>query len=300
MNQIVFQEKVDRGFGWLFDMLCTLRLFSKRDLHYSERGHRMAIYANDAVGISINQFGVFEGEQLRLLMGFLGPVMPQIRGDIALDVGANIGNHSIFFSDYFKVVIAFEANPLTYQLLAYNIGFRKNIVGHCVGLGDEKGTFQLTEKPTNFGGSSISIEGNDNEHSVDVAVDRLDDFLRVDGHISLMKIDVEGFEENVVRGAIETIRKYEPIIVFEQHEREFDNGMTPTARLLKDLGYEFCWSETKSTSRSYLVRRAFNVWGLMFGKRVKIRYGSPIPKKFHAMLIGVPPRHFEVLILDHS
>ena len=65
------------------------------------RKQRMAVYANDWVGINVNVYGIYEGDDLSIIFEFLSPLHLQFNAGLALDVGANVGNHAIFFDKYF-------------------------------------------------------------------------------------------------------------------------------------------------------------------------------------------------------
>ena len=189
MSRTIITKREKRGISWLLDLLSMRRLGVKSPIYHAERTHRLAVFANDNIGHSINQYGIYEREELELLFEFLAPVAQVVRKGVALDIGANIGNHSIFFSDYFSKIIAFEPNPHTYRLLEYNAAFRSNISSYNVGLGDKKGAFVLVENNTNYGGSAIDEKENRNAPgTVQIAVDTLDNYLNVKGCIEFIKI----------------------------------------------------------------------------------------------------------------
>jgi len=257
----------------------------------------MAVFANDLIGITINVFGVYEKEELDTLFDFLQPLRDVFSRGVALDIGANIGNHTLYFSRRFRFVHAFEPNPTTYYLLKFNVSGLPNALAHNVGLGDEKGVFKLFENPTNAGGSTI-VSGETTEDAVDVVVERLDDCeLDRDG-LCFIKLDVEAFEANVIRGGSGVISRHEPLIVMEQHASEFIDDTTPSISLLKDLGYRFCWHQAGTDSRNWLLRRLFNVGEIFLGRSHRIVTGERVPKGEYSLLIAVPPRFQETLGLS--
>ena len=67
---------------------------------------------------------------------------------------------------------------------------------------------------------------------------RLDGVEGIEGDIKLIKIDVEGHEPAVLRGAEVLIRRHQPIIVFELGPREFAQGVPPSVAILKEYGYQ--------------------------------------------------------------
>lgn len=140
--------------------------------------------------------------------------------DTFIDVGANIGLLSIFNNRYInKDVISFEANPEIFDELKVN--FDLNQINKAkifnIGLGEsEKTLFLYTNKNINRGGSSFINRSSDNE-SYSVQIKPLDDFLYLFSEYKkyLLKIDVEGWEINVLKGAKEILKKIKPIIILE-------------------------------------------------------------------------------------
>jgi FkbM family methyltransferase len=138
------------------------------------------------------------------------------QGTVAVDVGANVGVHSLVLSrcvgDTGRV-IAFEALNSIHDRLKENIRLNglTNIETRPVGISDRKGTFRFdSRKPSfNIGKGRISDSGDQ-----EIPVATLDDELRdVQGKISLLKIDIEGHELNALRGAQEILKKHRPVIM---------------------------------------------------------------------------------------
>ena len=138
--------------GLILDYLCRRRLSKKRKSILAARDHKMAVFANENIGISINLFGTYELEELKVLFQFLEPIKDQLITGTALDVGANIGNHSLYFSIYFNEVHAFEPSPDIFYLLKFNTKSKKNIYPQMLGIGDKQGSFKLIENEMNMGG----------------------------------------------------------------------------------------------------------------------------------------------------
>lgn len=261
---------------------------SKR--HNSSRNQRMAIFANDWIGIKINLLGVYEKNELDVLFHFLSPLKNLFREGVALDIGANIGNHAIYFSKCFSKVYAFEPNPSTYKLLSFNSSYSTNVEPFNIGLGDEKGVFKLYEDAENLGGSSLKLGDQTKALTIDVVVERLDDLnLGLDG-CCFVKIDVEGSEADVIKGGVQVIKRHQPIIVFEQLKSEFVGGTTESICLLKGMGYRFCWYRAGVNSKNWVARRLFNFIELFSGRAHRVIYDDSVPADRYSMLIAVPPR----------
>ena len=152
-----------------------------------------------------------------------------------LDIGANIGNHSISLSGHFKEVHSFEPNPIVLDRLRKNIEINniKNITVHPYGAGYEDGEYPFfIDESGNLGASHIVQEAQrelpqptrKNRKIPFIHVVNLDEYLSTKkiGAIDFVKIDVEGFELDVIKGMENTIKKYRPIVSFEYHGGDFD------------------------------------------------------------------------------
>ena len=126
-------------------------------------------------------------------------------GDLYVDVGANLGSlaavASLAVGDTGRVV-AFEPHPKTFRYLLQN--GRPNITAICAALGDEPGVARLTDIPADDQ-NRISGYGD-----IAVRVTRLDDAVGP-GRVRLLKIDVEGYELHVLRGAKEVLGRTDAV-----------------------------------------------------------------------------------------
>lgn len=161
-------------------------------------------------------------------------------GTEILDIGANIGYNSLMFSDY-GPVYAFE--PLFHKVITMNVENNKlknNIHVVPIALSNESENkimyFPKAVKQTglrNYGGSSIQkTDGMDESTKTEVECRRLDDVYK--GVTSVIKIDVEGHELEVLKGAENTIRKYMPTLLIEI----FDYEDSEVAKYIRSLGYD--------------------------------------------------------------
>ncbi len=272
------------------------KYLSRRDVEYAEASPRkMAVFAHDLIGTEINLDGVFERRELELLFSFLKPVLPQLAAGTCLDVGANIGNHTIYFSSRFANVVAFEPNPEVFQLLTFNVRGLRGVSVECVGLGSSARDAVLNEVKGNLGASSL--RGSSEGRGVNVSIRRMDD-VSVGKPITFIKIDTEGFEAEVLAGGIRTLMDCQPVVVFEQLKSEFERGVTPAVRLLTERGYKICWIGWPGRSGGNVVSVLFAKFIAAFrGRRYRVYCGDSVPARTHSMLIAVPPRFQEALVL---
>ena len=148
----------------------------------------------------------------------------------------------------------------------------------------------MHEIPNNLGGSSIEFVSDNHKNSLEISIQKLDDLAKDFQRIDLIKMDVEGYESKVIIGGENTIKKHQPIILFEQYAEEFCNGTTDTIKLLKAHGYQFCWIENKLNGTTFIGRRIINIFEILFGKNISMLVGDDVPVKFHSMLIAIPKR----------
>lgn len=150
----------------------------------------------------------------------------QVKGNY-VDAGAFIGTHSLFFSLFCPAaqVYAFEANPRAFQKLKQNL--KGNGVTNCeafnIGLSDQAGHAVLREaNETNRGATWLSSgEGQ-------VVVSPLDYFNLQD--VKVMKVDVEGMELQVLKGAVKTLKNVDHLFVEMWSEPQSkDRGVEHTA-----------------------------------------------------------------------
>jgi FkbM family methyltransferase len=277
----------------------TIRFLSKKTTeHGVEQGQRMAVYANDPLGRAVYVNGIYEKDLLDALKDFLSPLDKQYLNWDVLDVGANIGNHSVYFSKMFKRVLAFEPNPSVFALLAFNASYADNIEAHNYGLGAAKGTLELFEDPLNISASS-TVHKNEALPPVEIDIRQLDELNLPFDDLGLMKIDVEGMEASVLKGGQKTIGRWKPIVLFEQLSSEFSgqSSETESIKILRSLGYKFCWLQHSVSKRPWILRRLKNLYELVFGRlsRSEVVTSDVVPAKTYSMIMAIPPRHQKLL-----
>jgi len=200
----------------------------------------MVSLLGDHVSDIIRVEGIYERPVLELLRDCLFD-RNKVAAQVAIDVGANIGNHSLFFSDIFARVIAFEPNPLARSLLNINLDMNEvsNVEVRPVGLSDRAGKADLNFDHKNIGAATTrTASGQNRQAEIELVVGD----KAIDGSepIGFIKIDVEGAEEAVLRGLERTIRSHRPLIMIEQWTDVIDAsaGTSPSVSFLRELGYE--------------------------------------------------------------
>lgn len=132
----------------------------------------------------------------------------------ALDIGANLGTTAAILSQHLPQgrVYAFEPGPAIFKALQTNLASNglDNVTPLNLAVGETPGSFRFHENSA-YGHLTEDSSGTE------VTATTVDDFVQKIQFASLdfIKIDVEGFEQSVLKGAAETIAKYDPIIQIE-------------------------------------------------------------------------------------
>ncbi|WP_414550955.1 FkbM family methyltransferase [Anabaena sp. CCY 0017] len=180
---------------------------------------------------------------LKSLQQYLQP------NDIFIDVGANFGLHTLYAAKLLEhqgQVFAFEPVISNLKLLQRNITLnslnqRVTIVSKAVSNSRQKSiSFYLPSKDMTV--TASLNQTSDNSLEIEVENTRLDDYWQaVDLAIKLIKIDVEGAELEVLRGAENILKKWHPVLVIEVHGfalPEFGSSVNELRNFLSNLGYE--------------------------------------------------------------
>jgi len=199
------------------------------------RGAELRFIPHDAfVGRALDLYGEFSPEEGRMLAQLAPP------GGTVLEVGANIGAHTVALAKAVGPkgrVVAWEPQGLIHRILADNLA--RNGLGWAearrAGAGAEAGFLAVPEvdyaSPSNFGELALGTAGG----SV-VPVERIDD-LRLSS-VSLIKVDVEGMELQVLRGAAETIARCRPVLYVENDRQDRSADLI---RCIRGFGYRLWW-----------------------------------------------------------
>lgn len=139
------------------------------------------------------------------------------QGDLVLDIGANIGNHTLFLAAVPRCrVIAYEPSEHLTNAIRDSVaanGFQDRISIRCAAVSDVAGDAVLVNAdPSNLGGQHVDLDTTAEGQATEVI--RLDDELP-DQRVAAIKVDVEGFEVRVLRGAEALIERDHPDIWIE-------------------------------------------------------------------------------------
>jgi FkbM family methyltransferase len=164
-------------------------------------------------------------------------------GSIVIDAGANIGVFSVKVAheNSSSKIYSFEPTPRTFDALKRNTETYPNISIFNLGLGDE-----VTEKKItiwdNFSGSNTiggtaSPEYGAPDRVENIKITTIDEVAKGLSRVDFIKMDTEGYEANILKGAAETIKRWRPIIAMSSYHNPNDKEELP--RLLKSICPEY-------------------------------------------------------------
>lgn len=228
--------------------------------------------------------GNFERQEIRFIKRFLRP------DESFMDIGANIGYHSLVAARCLSSgkgrVFAFEPTPQTYEWLVQNIktNHLKNITPLDLALSDKPGTFTFhqyhggRDAYNSFG----NIMNGAAQSTVDVETTTIDLFMadKPDAGISLIKIDVEGWEYPVFKGGAEYLSRPDaPVLMVEFTD---DNARKAgfNCQKLYDLGRElgYTWYEIKDNQIKPSPKKSYyeyqNLYAAKDVELVRERWGQ--------------------------
>jgi len=215
----------------------------------------------NTIDFSIFYYGAFE----KPLLYFLRDCLKALGRSPSTfcDIGANIGQHSLFMSRFADTVHAFEPYQVVRDKMQHQINLNdlKNISVHPVGLSDNNQSlpfFAPTGRNQGIGSFDSGTQSKGNRNIGELALVIADEYLADKGiaSIDLVKIDVEGFEKSVLRGLIQTLSRYRPLVVCE-----ITYGSELSFRSFTDLGkmfpknYQFYTFDTRKADGSKARRR---------------------------------------------
>lgn len=253
-------------------------------------GVRMRLYFDSDLCRLIYR-GSFEYQERQFLNAFLSP------GDVFVDVGANIGLFTLTAAKLVKKtgrVYAVEPCFKTYQRLLKNVGlnYLNNVSCHQLALSNKTGQVDMTVSLDGFdawnslaqptAGSSFTVEP--------ITSIRWDDFVRehnLIGCVTMMKIDVEGWETHVLSGGFETLSRTDaPVLQVEFTEKASQSANSCCQKLyysLEKLGYQMFIYDAESKELVHdPLRESYPYVNLIAAKHpekvvARLKSGSHVP-----------------------
>ena len=218
----------------------------------------MLYLANDLyVGRSLDLYGEWSEGEMDLLRQVIRP------GNVVLDIGANIGSHTLFFAQATGpkgAVLAFEPQRMIFQILCGNVALNglSNVHTHRAALGRRPGSIRVplldVAAEQNFG--ALSLDNIETGESVELKT--IDSLGLPACHV--IKIDVEGMEGEVIAGGEATIGRFRPILYVENERQDRSADLIDQ---LFSLGYRLYWHTLPMFNPNNYFGSSENVFGDM-------------------------------------
>jgi FkbM family methyltransferase len=219
----------------------TMRVVSIGGAHHLVNARHGGFLANENdfyLGYALMRYGEYGEIEWHLLQQLIRT------GNTVVEVGANIGTHTVPMAKAVGVsgrVIAVEPQRVIHQYLCANVAFNSlpNVETYHAGCGERVGIMAVplvnyhASQRNNFGGISLVPEGNGEP----VSIRPLDDIVGT-RPVQLIKIDVEGMEAEVLRGAKKTIRKHRPFLYVENDRQDKSEDLI---KLIHHYQYRAFW-----------------------------------------------------------
>lgn len=222
-----FRQIADSQFNELVQAKYGRMLYNKHDTY---------------IGKSIKHHGTWCEHEIELLRQLIQ------QAQTVLDIGANIGTHTLPFCHFVGAngkVFAFEPQRIVYQTLVANMALNSITNAYCYhkAVGQKKGKIRVPivdyTKSNNFGGLSLRKEHTEKSELVDLITV---DSLQLDA-CNLIKMDVEGMERDILKGAKKTIQRFKPVMYLENHN---DENRQLLITLARNFNYRLFWHGTEN------------------------------------------------------
>jgi FkbM family methyltransferase len=206
-------------------------------------GRMFTLQGDTVISRSLRVYGEFAGDEVDSILSLVRP------GDHVLDLGANIGFHSLALARTVGPsghVTAVEPQRFCFQLLCANVTANQLTTVECLraAVGDQPGVCSVPcLDPTarhNAGATTVSLDNGHGQATDTVPVVTVDSLAL--SRCDLIKVDTEGFEDRVVAGARRTIETLHPAFYIEVHDRE---KLQRLHGMLKPAGYSLFLHHTR-------------------------------------------------------
>lgn len=161
--------------------------------------------------------------------------------DTYVDIGANIGTLVLKAASIVGPsgkVVGIEAHPTTFSYLTKNVNTNKfqNVKLINTAVGDAEGKVVFS----NLKGDDQNKVIQDSKNGIEVPIVKLDNILKTEAKINLLKIDVEGFEKMVLQGAMNTLENTDIVFYesWEKHFKQFNYTTSEVIEMLKSKDFE--------------------------------------------------------------
>jgi FkbM family methyltransferase len=223
--------------------------------YQTRSGPMLALRTDAYIARSLELYGEYCPDEWRMLKQLIRP------GMTVVEVGANMGTHSVDMARACAPgpFYAFEPQPRIFQILCANLALNdiSNALAYPEACGETEGEAVVPlvdySQQGNFGGLSLQPAG---ERGVSVRVRPIDSLELTS--CGLLKIDVEGFEPQVLRGARRTLERCRPVIYIENDRAAQQQEVIS---LVAEAGYRLYWHAPRLFDPANFNGVAENVFG---------------------------------------
>jgi FkbM family methyltransferase len=217
------------------------------------------------IGDSLDIYGEFSESEVEVFRKYVKP------GDVVLDVGANIGAHTVVLSQLVGekgLVVAFEPERYNYYTLCGNLALNNitNVIAFQQAVGEKKGTIKVPY---------INTPYNDNYGSLELDKDysKIPHYTvpcsTIDGleleKCNFIKLDIEGMEKWALMGGKETIKKFHPIMYIEDDREDKSKELR---EFISSLGYSIEEHNAPLFNPDNYNKEKYNVFGGIVSKNI--------------------------------
>ena len=210
-------------------------------------GNMLFFEGDNTIGLALDLYGEYCYTEVEWMTMLTNPK------SFVLDIGANIGTHTIPISKHVDRVMAFEPDPDNFDLLVKNLAMTmcKNVTTAPVAIADT-----TTQVGTLFDYGKTTLTGAGNIPCT--SIDEIQDLPKVD----FVKIDVEGMELQVLQGMRNTIAKDKPQMLIEMQDA---TTYPETFDFLQQQGYRIYWLPVATYYKDNHKGNSENVFGTQHG-----------------------------------
>ena len=210
-------------------------------------GNMLFFEGDNTIGMALDLYGEYCHEEIEWMKTLTNPK------SFVLDIGANIGTHTIGIAPHVKRVMAFEPDPDNFDLLVKNLATTmcSNVTPVPAAASDVLGKVGTQ---FDYGKTSLTTSGE----IPATPIDMIEGLPRID----FVKIDVEGMELKVLNGMRQTIASYKPQMLIEMQD---ENVYAKTYDFLNGFGYNIYWLPVRTYTEFNHKNNKEDVFGAQHG-----------------------------------
>jgi len=230
-------NKITRaGYFYFYDKIKRSGIDLKNRKRILGKYEIQTLPGDEGISTELQIYGIHEPLTTHLVLNEIK------EGMICLDLGSNIGYYAIIESNIVGKsgkIFAIEPSPINFQILKTNLENQKmgnyTVNNIAIGENDEEMEF-IVSKKSNWSKIRInSEEVNSGDEVIKIPVKTLDSFVKENNiaKIDILRMDVEGYEYNILKGAKSVLEQFKPKLLIEVHKMYL--GTKKTLEMLKNL-----------------------------------------------------------------